>query len=243
MQIESASKRYDGATALNEVSLVFPDDAVTAVIGPSGCGKSTLLKLCNGLIKPDSGSVHVLGEPIDYQKLPALRRRLGYAVQGTGLFPHLTAGENITLLAKLAGWSQANMDARCAELSALARLEQAQLARYPHQLSGGQQQRVGLCRAMMLKPEILLLDEPFAAIDPITREDIHQQLLTLQQAEPVTTVLVTHDMREALLLADHIVVMQAGLIVLNESREQLLARNPQAEPQALLRSLLVEAGK
>ena len=114
MQIESASKRYDGATALNEVSLVFPDDAVTAVIGPSGCGKSTLLKLCNGLIKPDSGSVHVLGEPIDYQKLPALRRRLGYAVQGTGLFPHLTAGENITLLAKLAGWSQANMDARCA---------------------------------------------------------------------------------------------------------------------------------
>ena len=236
--VEAATKRYDEATALDAVSLQFPDGVITAVIGPSGCGKSTLLKLCNGLIRPDRGEVRVFGEVIDYDALPQLRRRLGYAVQGNVLFPHLTARDNITLLARLEGWGAQQIDDRIHELMNLCQLEEAQLQRYPHQLSGGQQQRIGLCRSMMLRPDILLLDEPFAAIDPITREDIQQQLLALQQAEPRTSVLVTHDMREALLLAEHIVVMGSGRVVHSENKQQMLQRNPGAEPQALLRELL-----
>lgn len=241
LAIESATKRYTSATALDAATLSFPDGVITALIGPSGCGKSTLLKLCNGLIRPDSGVVRVFGEPIDYSALPVLRRRLGYAVQGNVLFPHLTARGNITLLAQLENWTAAQIDERVAELMALCQLLPEQLDRYPYQLSGGQQQRVGLCRAMMLRPEILLLDEPFAAIDPITREDIQQQLLALQQAEPRTCVLVTHDMREALLLAEHIVVMGKGKILHGGSKADLLARNPGADAPALLRELLAEA--
>ena len=212
-----------------------------ATIGPSGCGKSTLLKMCNGLEKPDSGAVRLFGEAIDYAKLPALRRRLGYAVQGSGLFPHLSARANITLMAELENWPAASIQARLDELLALSQLQPDQLERHPHQLSGGQQQRVGLCRAMMLRPEILLLDEPFGAIDPITRADIQAQMLSLHQAEPRTTVLVTHDMAEALLLADHIVVMSGGKISLAEDKGSLLARYPESEPTAMLTRLLKEA--
>ncbi len=241
LRITSASKRYGSAIALDNVSLEFPDNAITAVIGASGCGKSSLLKLCNGLIRPDSGEVQLFGEAINYNALPALRRRLGYAVQGNGLFPHLTARQNITLLARLEGRSEPQLNARCEQLMTLSQLRPEHLDRYPHQLSGGQQQRVGLCRAMMLQPEVLLLDEPFAAIDPITREDIQHQLLALHQAEPSTTVLVTHDMREAVLLAEHIVVMQAGRILHRLSSADLLSQHPGQDPQAILRQLLIEA--
>jgi osmoprotectant transport system ATP-binding protein len=236
--IESATKSYDRSIALDGVSLEFPDGVITAVIGSSGCGKSTLLKLCNGLIRPDSGRVKIFGQSIDYDELPVLRRRMGYAVQGNVLFPHLTARENITLLARLGGWTQAQINQRVEELLTLSQLQTAQLDRYPHQLSGGQQQRVGLCRAMILRPEILLLDEPFGAIDPITREDIQQQLLALQNAEPRTSVMVTHDMREALILAEHIVVMGEGRILHNASKTELLRKHPGDDPQALLRELL-----
>jgi osmoprotectant transport system ATP-binding protein len=236
--IESATKTYDKSTALDAVSLDFPDGVITAIIGPSGCGKSTLLKLCNGLIRPDSGRVRVFGEAIDYDDLPLLRRRIGYAVQGNVLFPHLSARDNITLLAGLEGWDDARIEQRVVELMTLCQLEAEQLERYPHQLSGGQQQRVGLCRAMMLRPEILLLDEPFAAIDPITREDIQQQLLVMQHAEPRTSVLVTHDMREALLLAEHIVVMGEGRVLHSDSKEKLLQEKPGTDPNFLLRELL-----
>ena len=238
LSLESTSKRFGATVALQDIQLTFPEGLITAVIGPSGCGKSTLLKLCNGLIRPDSGEVRVFGQALDYQALPQLRRRLGYAVQGTGLFPHLSARQNITLLAALEGWAERDISARLDELLALSHLQREQLDRYPHQLSGGQQQRVGLCRAMMLRPEILLLDEPFAAIDPLTRADIQQQLLALHQAEPRTAVLVTHDMREALLLADHIVIMNSGRLVCSEPRATLLARGPDAEPEALLYALL-----
>ena len=236
--IESATKIYDRATALDAVSLDFPDGVITAIIGPSGCGKSTLLKLCNGLIRPDSGHVRVFGELIDYDTLPLLRRRMGYAVQGNVLFPHLSAKDNIALLARLEGWDAARIDERVAQLMDLCQLEVAQLERYPHQLSGGQQQRVGLCRAMMLHPYILLLDEHFAAIDPITREDIQQQLLALQRAEPRTSVLVTHDMREALLLAEHIVVMGEGRVLHSDNKQALLGEKSGTDPNFLLRELL-----
>ena len=241
LRLEEASKHYPGTTALDAVSLTFPADAITAVIGPSGCGKSTLLKLLNGLEQPDGGRVIAFGEALDYGNLPPLRRRMGYAVQGTGLFPHLSARDNITLLAQLARWSDADISTRLEALLELSQLEATQLDRYPHQLSGGQQQRVGLCRAMMLKPEVLLLDEPFGAIDPITRSDIQAQLLALHRAEPRTTVLVTHDMAEALKLADHLVIMAGGRIAHSEAKDSLLATHPGSDPETLLHQLLQEA--
>ena len=242
LTLEAVGKRYGNATVLDGVSLDFVDGCITAIIGRSGCGKSTLLKICNGLIAPDTGVARVFGQPLDYAKLPLLRRRLGYAVQGTGLFPHLNVRQNITLLASLEGWNQQRIEQRVIELLQLTHLQDDQLHKFPHQLSGGQQQRVGLCRAMMLRPEILLLDEPFAAIDPITRQDIHRQLLALHQAEPTTAVLVTHDMREAMRLADHIIIMDKGRICCHQSTAALQQDNPGVDPEDLLQSLMSASG-
>lgn len=225
---------------LRDVDLAFARGAVTALIGASGCGKSTLLKLCNGLVVPDAGEVRAFGTALDYRRLGAVRRRMGYAVQGTALFPHLSARDNIQLAASLAGWGAQAMAERLEELIGLMHLDVALLDRYPHQLSGGQQQRVGLSRAMMLRPEALLLDEPFAAIDPITRHDIHGQLLDILAAEPVTVLLVTHDMREAMRLASRIVVMHDGGIARDASVAELRERAPDLEPEALLLALLGE---
>jgi osmoprotectant transport system ATP-binding protein len=241
LELVGVAKRYEGKAVLSDLSLRFPEDALTAVVGASGCGKSTLLKLCNGLVRPDKGVVKAFGQSLDYTQLPALRKRMGYAVQGTGLFPHLSAGENITLAARVANWSDAQLATRLDELLELMHLERSLLSRYPHELSGGQQQRVGLSRAMMLRPEILLLDEPFAAIDPITRFDIHRQLQELLAVEPVTVVLVTHDMREAMQLAQQIVVMDAGRICLDESTDTLRTQRPDLEPEVLLQSLMQES--
>jgi osmoprotectant transport system ATP-binding protein len=241
LSLNAASKYYGGHTALDEVTLELTEHAVTAVIGRSGCGKSTLLKLCNGLVRPDRGEVRLFDKPLDYGDLPRLRRRIGYAVQGTGLFPHLSAGDNITLLATLDGWRADRIERRLVTLLELCQLERSLLVRYPHQLSGGQQQRVGLCRALMLRPPLLLLDEPFAAIDPITRLDIHRQLELLQAAEPTTTVLVTHDMQEALRLAQQLVIMDAGRVIHSGSRSAILARCGSDSPHALLQSLLAGA--
>lgn len=241
LTLEAVGKRYGDATVLDDVSLDFTAGHITAIIGRSGCGKSTLLKICNGLVAPDTGLARVFGQVLDYNNLPLLRRRLGYAVQGTGLFPHLSARQNITLLASLEGWSQERIEQRVTELLQLTHLQHSQLHKFPHQLSGGQQQRVGLCRAMMLRPEILLLDEPFAAIDPITRQDIHRQLLELHQAEPTTAVLVTHDMREAMRLADHIVIMDEGRIRCSQSTAALQQDNPNVDPEDLLQSLMSQA--
>lgn len=237
-ELRNVTRRFGASTALDAISIEFPPRQVTAVVGASGCGKSTLLKLCNGLLQPDAGEVWAFGSPLNYRGLTALRRRMGYAVQGTALFPHLCARDNITLIARLARWSAAAIDERLAQLTQLMHLDPACLDRHPHQLSGGQQQRVGLCRAMMLRPEALLLDEPFGAIDPITRYDIHQQMLELLGAEPTTVLLVTHDMREAMLLAQRIVVMHAGRIPIDASVVALRADNPGLEPGALLRELL-----
>lgn len=229
---------FGGRRVLGDISLSFAPASVTAIIGASGCGKSTLLKLCNGLLRPSGGVVRAFGADLDYRHLPALRRRMGYAVQGTGLFPHLTAHANITLAARMADWTAPNVDTRLRELLALMQVDDSLLTRYPHQLSGGQQQRVGLCRAMMLRPEVLLLDEPFAAIDPITRRDIHEQLLELLAVEPVTVLLVTHDMREAMQLASRIVVLGGGRVVADQAVDDLRAGYPGMEPEALLDTLL-----
>jgi osmoprotectant transport system ATP-binding protein len=240
IKFSAVAKSYDSREVLEGIDLAFETGLVTAIIGRSGCGKSTLLKLCNGLTKPDSGSIEVFGTAMDYAGLPALRRRMGYAVQGTGLFPHLNTRENIALPAVAAGWKAAAIDQRISELLSLTHLATDLLTAYPYQLSGGQQQRVGLCRAMLLRPEVLLLDEPFAAIDPITRYDIHQQLQALLRTEPTTVLLVTHDMREAMQLADRLVVMEAGQIAYNDSPQHLLESRPDLEPEALLQSLMSE---
>jgi osmoprotectant transport system ATP-binding protein len=211
--LQGVSKSYGKEAALNDVNLAFEDGVTTAVVGQSGSGKSTLIQLINGLVRPTSGTVQVFGKPIDYDRLPQLRRQMGYAVQGTGLFPHLTVERNITLLARLVGWNPERIRARAQELMERVGLPWTFATRYPHELSGGQQQRVGLCRAMMLEPPLFLLDEPFGALDPVTRNDIQQEFLRLQQSEPRTIVLVTHDLREALKLAQRLIVLERGRIV------------------------------
>ena len=212
--LRGVTKSYGKETALRDVSVEFADGVTTAVVGPSGSGKSTLLQMINGLVRPSQGSVHVFDRPIDYGQLPELRRQIGYAVQGTGLFPHMTVERNITLLARLLGWGTDRIFGRARELMNLVGLSWDDFAvRYPHELSGGQQQRVGLCRAMMLNPPIFLLDEPFGALDPVTRQEIHQEFLRLQASEPRTMVLVTHDLREAIKLAQRLMVLERGRIV------------------------------
>jgi osmoprotectant transport system ATP-binding protein len=223
--LDQVSKAYGSEPALRDLSLAFDDDVSTAIVGPSGSGKSTLLQLINGLVRPDHGTVAVFGKPIDYEHLPELRTQIGYAVQGTGLFPHLSVEENITLLARLGGWPRLRRQARAQELMKLVGLPPAFAGRYPQELSGGQQQRVGLCRAMMLRPRVLLLDEPFGSLDPITRREIHEEFLRLRQSEPCTVVLVTHDLSEALKLGQRVVLLHDGVIE-QQGEPDDLARRP-----------------
>jgi len=220
--LENVSKSYGKEEALRGVHIEFADGVTTALVGPSGSGKSTLLQIINGLVRPSAGMVHVFGKPIEYGKLPDLRRQIGYAVQGTGLFPHLTAEKNITLLAKLVGWTKDRCRARAFELMKLVGLPSNYATRYPFEMSGGQQQRVGLCRAMMLNPPIFLLDEPFGALDPVTRQEIHQEFLRLQATEPRTMVLVTHDLREAMKLAQRLAVLDHGRVVQHGRCEEIV---------------------
>lgn len=209
---ENVCKSYGQKTVLQELSLSFAENRTTAVIGPSGSGKSTLLQLINGLVFPDAGRIFVFGEELDSAHLLALRRKIGYAVQGTGLFPHLTVERNIILLAELESWPAQRIRSRLQTLLHLVNLPQAFLKKYPYQLSGGEQQRVGLCRAMMLNPPIFLLDEPFGALDPITRSELHREFIKLQKSEQRTIILVTHDLREAIKLADEIVLLKEGVV-------------------------------
>ncbi len=195
---------------LVDVRLSLPSTQITAIVGESGSGKSTLLQHINALIRPDDGRVLVFGRPIDYDDAVALRRRVGYAVQSIALFPHLTVRNNVSLLARLENWPEERTETRIERLLSLMELDTGVLDRYPHELSGGQQQRVGLCRAMMLEPPLLLLDESFSGVDPITRQSIHEEFLRLQQEEPRTVVLVTHDMREAEILSEFLVDLLDG---------------------------------
>ncbi len=223
--LENISKSYGDVQALQDIDLIFTDDVTTAVVGPSGSGKSTLLQTINGLVRPSRGSVVVFGKPINYQRLPELRLRIGYAVQGTGLFPHLTVETNIALLARLAKWDAERIKVRTEELMKLVNLPLSYAERYPHELSGGEQQRVGLCRAMILQPQIFLLDEPFGALDPMTRNEIQREFLHLQRSEARTIVLVTHDLREALKLAQRLVVLDRGRLVQHGTCGEIL-ENP-----------------
>ena len=204
------SLRRGDVVALENVSLALPLGQTTAILGESGSGKSTLVQLIIGLLRPDSGTVRTLGATIDYDNPRPLRRRIGYAIQDVALFPHLRVRENVLLPGKLSNWKEADSTSRLSELLELMQLPEDVLDRYPHELSGGQQQRAGLCRAMMLHPELLLLDEPFSGLDTLTRRSIHAQFLRLQDRESVSCVLVTHDPQEAINLARNIAVMKGG---------------------------------
>ncbi len=198
-----------------------------ALIGPSGAGKSTVLRLVLGLVLPDAGEVRFAGVPVGRDDA-ALRRRIGYVVQGGGLFPHLTAGENAAIVARWLGWDQARVSRRLAELAELARLPSGALARHPSELSGGQAQRVSLVRALFLDPEVLLLDEPLGALDPVTRADLQTDLRRAFEEVGKTVVFVTHDLAEAAFFARRLVLFRDGRIV-QEGAIEDLARAP-AEP-------------
>jgi len=211
--LQGVGKRFAAQWVLRDLSFSCPAGETTAIVGESGSGKSTLLQLINAVYLPDAGSIEVFGRPPPTKDTAHYRRGIGYAVQGAGLFPHMTVQRNVTLLAKLEGWSEVDTAARFGELLGLMGLDDSLANRYPNQLSGGQQQRVGLCRALMLKPRMLLLDEPFSAVDPITRLGLHEQFLKLRLVENVSTLLVTHDMREARKLANHLVILREGRVI------------------------------
>jgi osmoprotectant transport system ATP-binding protein len=211
-EFRSVSLRRGDILALDDVSLALPLGQTTAVLGASGSGKSTLVQMIIGLLRPDRGTVKTLGEAIDFLNPRPMRKRIGYAIQDVSLFPHLDVRSNILLPAKLCGWNETQTRERLDELLQLMHLPTGVLVRYPHELSGGQQQRAGLCRAMMLRPELLLLDEPFSGLDTLTRKSIHEQFLEMQQQAPVSTVLVTHDPQEAINLSHRLVVLRNGRV-------------------------------
>lgn len=212
VRFENVWKSYvPGQPVLQSVNLALPAGSTTAIVGESGSGKTTLLQLVNAVEVPDSGSVSVFDQPIPEDRI-RFRRQIGYSVQGAGLFPHMTNAQNVTLLARLEGWEEAQIAHRLQELIEEMELPDDVVDRHPRELSGGQQQRVGLCRALMLKPRLLLLDEPFSAVDPITRVGIYERFRHVQEQEGVSTLLVTHDMREAVKLAQTLVIIREGQI-------------------------------
>ncbi len=213
LSLAQVSKSYRGTPALHPLSLALTPARTTVLIGPSGCGKSTLLRLMIGLIAPDSGTITFGGAVLDARSAPALRRRMGYVIQEGGLFPHLTARANVELMARFLGWDEARRRARVAELAALVKIGDDALDRYPSELSGGQRQRVSLMRALALDPEVLLLDEPLGALDPLIRSELQDDLARIFRTLGKTVVLVTHDLGEAAFFGDTIVLMKDGRIV------------------------------
>lgn len=224
IRVENVSKAYGGKIALAPATLDFRPGTTTVLIGPSGCGKSTLLRVMMGLIHPDSGRVFVGDRELSAANANELRHNMGYVIQDGGLFPHLTAAGNVTLLARFLKRPGAEIEARVAELADTVQLSPDLLARHPRNLSGGQRQRVGLMRALMLDPEIVLLDEPLGALDPITRSELQAQLKAIFGGIRKTVVLVTHDMGEAAYLGDDIVLMRAGRIIQRGPLADLLER-------------------
>jgi osmoprotectant transport system ATP-binding protein len=224
LEVRQVVKRFAGRTALGPIDLVAPTGKNTVLIGPSGCGKSTLLRLLNGLLRPDAGSVLFDGGEVSPANAQAVRRRMGYVIQDGGLFPHLTARGNAGLLAGHLGWSRQRIAARAAELAHLVRLAEDLLDRYPAQLSGGQRQRVSLMRALMLDPQVLLLDEPLGALDPIVRSELQEDLREVFRSVGKTVVLVTHDIGEAWYFGDVLVLMRDGVIAQQGTLDDLMER-------------------
>lgn len=229
---ENAARHYGVVVAVGGVDLAIAQGSFVALVGASGSGKSTLLKMVNTLVEPSSGRVLLDGEDVTTLKPAALRRRIGYVFQGIGLFPHMTVAENIAIGPRLHGEKLA--PERVAELLELVELDPAMASRMPDELSGGQRQRVGVARALANNPQVLAMDEPFGALDPITRDALGERVRALHDRLGLTTVMVTHDMAEALLLADRVLVMEAGRIVADETPAALIGGAGGAEAQALV---------
>src|SRR6266481_7659091 len=224
IQLVDVAKRYADTPALHSTNLSIERGTTTVLIGPSGCGKSTLLRLIIGLVEPDSGSIEFDGAPIGPDNIDNVRRRTGYVIQEGGLFPHLTARNNAALMARHLGRKNEETKQRLSELCQLTRLSESLVDRYPLELSGGQRQRVSLMRALMLSPELLLLDEPLGALDPLVRASLQKDLKEIFARLGQTVLFVTHDLAEAIYFADNIVLMNGGRIVqqgsINDLRER-----------------------
>jgi len=228
IRLHQVSKSYHGRTILHPTDLEVPEGEVHVLVGQSGCGKSTLLRMIMGLIPPDGGRVEVNGAALDRATVRTLRHSIGYVIQDGGLFPHLTAAANVTLLARELGWDRERLGKRLQELARLVHFPPDGLERYPLQLSGGQRQRVGVMRALMLDPPVLLMDEPLGALDPLIRARLQADLKEIFARLRKCVVFVTHDMGEAAYLGDRISVLQDGRILQTASFEELL-RHP-ADP-------------
>src|SRR5271168_2449065 len=214
IEIDDVTKYYGDRRVVDRLSLTVPAGDFCVLLGSSGCGKSTTLKMINRLIAADAGQIRVAGEDITTVPAEGLRRRIGYAIQSIGLFPHWTVEDNIATVPHLLKWPRARRSERVTELLELFRLDPATYrAKYPHQLSGGEQQRVGVARALAADPELLLMDEPFGAVDPITRTALQGEIVRIQEATKKTIVFVTHDIEEALLLASDIAILDHGRLV------------------------------
>lgn len=222
IELQGVSKSFRGVIAIHPLDLRIEGGATTVLLGPSGCGKSTLLRLMVGLVQPDAGQVLFEGTAITRSTSRELRRKIGFVVQDGGLFPHLTARGNVVLMARHLGWPTPKREERLKELCALTHFPEDKLDLYPAQLSGGQRQRVSLMRALMLDPALLLLDEPFGALDPLIRAELQTELRGIFQQLRKTVVLVTHDLEEAGYLGDQIILVRAGRIVQQAAFERML---------------------
>jgi osmoprotectant transport system ATP-binding protein len=228
VKLVDVRKHYSGTIALHPTNLSIERGKTTVLIGPSGCGKSTLLRLIIRLIEPDSGSIDFNGEPITAETIDGLRRRIGYVIQEGGLFPHMNARANVLLMARHIGRSEDEMQNKLVELCELTRFPGNLLARYPAELSGGQRQRVGLMRALMLSPELLLLDEPLGALDPLVRASLQRDLKQIFTQLQQTVLFVTHDLAEAVYFGEQIVLLNDGRVVQKGTARDL--REKPADP-------------
>jgi osmoprotectant transport system ATP-binding protein len=227
INMEHVTKRFvaDGPASVDDLSLVVPEGTTTALIGPSGCGKTTTMRMINRLIDPSEGKIIVNGEDVTKVDPVELRRHIGYVIQQVGLFPHMTIAQNIAAVPKLLGWTETRIKKRTAELLDLVGLDAGEmLKRYPRQLSGGQRQRIGVARALAADPPVLLMDEPFGAIDPIARTRLQDEFRQILQRVRKTVVLVTHDLDEAIRLGDRIAIMKSGKIVQYDTPDAVLSR-------------------
>ncbi len=229
IRLENVTKKYPGqqAAAVDGLSLVIPAGEIVMFVGPSGCGKTTSLKMINRLIEPTSGSIHIGENDIRSQSADQLRRHIGYVIQGGSLFPHMTVAKNIAIVPKMLGWEQSRIDQRVDELLELVSLDPGKYRhRYPRELSGGQQQRVGVARGLAADPPAILMDEPFGAVDPITRQRLQDELLSIQRELRKTIVCVTHDIDEAIKLGDRILILQEGAQVAQYDTPEAILANP-----------------
>ncbi|MBX4909071.1 MULTISPECIES: ABC transporter ATP-binding protein [Rhizobium] len=223
IEIRNVTKRYGAATVVDKVSMNVEKGEITVIVGTSGSGKSTLMRMINRLVPISEGQIFVNGQNVMDVEVTELRRRIGYAIQGHGLFPHRTVAQNIATVPRLLEWDSRRIAARVEELLGLFNLDPAEFAeKYPHQLSGGQQQRVGVARALAAEPELLLMDEPFGALDPVIRGKAQDDLLAIQKQFGTTVILVTHDMDEAFHLGNQIAVMSQGRLLQCSTPEKIL---------------------